>query len=396
MKKRKIFTIPNGITSFSLLLFFPGIFFFVFREKFADPVLIGWLGIAIVTTCRLLDLVDGWVARRNSQISEFGKWLDPFVDKIQVFIALIAMWPVVGKWLFWLMLARDLAKTIVRSHGACDVAAGKSDKKKALLQSLALLPFAAGLLYDEPNLVLIGNFLLAGAVGFSLVWLAKYARQNPANGTSFVNFFCGFFAVGFAIEGLFGLAIFSIFIGAIADNLDGRIARKLGTADDSFGGLLDDYADFANFGIAPAVLAACYSCWSPIGIAVGILYILATFCRLWHFTTNKNRKPDDFFFGLPSPAGAAIVCAVILAGWSANVTLIATITACGLMVCFPVLWPHFNYLAAARKKSELGLLTICTIATIIIFNSPLVAPIGMLAVYLLSPLWRRPKFLAAT
>ncbi|MBU1089700.1 CDP-alcohol phosphatidyltransferase family protein [Patescibacteria group bacterium] len=394
--KRKFFTIPNGVTLFSLLLFFPGISFFIFREKFADPILIGWIGIMIVTACRLLDLVDGWLARRNSEVSEFGKWFDPLVDKIQIYGSLIVLWPTVGPWLFWLMLARDLAKTVVRSHGACDVAAGKSDKKKALLQSLALLPLAAGLLHDNSELILLGNCLLAGAVGFSSIWLAKYARQNPANGMSFANFFCGFFAVGFAIEKLFGLAIFSIFVGAIADNLDGRIARRLGTADDGFGGLLDDYADFSNFGVAPAILAASYSGWSMTGISVGIFYIFATAGRLWHFTANKNRKPDGFFFGLPSPAGAAIVCAAILAGWSAEIVLGTTITACGLMVCFPVFWPHFNYLAATRKKSELGLLAVCTITAIVIFNSPLAAPAGMLAVYLLSPFWRRPKFSTAT
>ena len=297
--EKRFFTIPNGITFFSLILFFPGIAFFIFRENFADSILTGWIGIAIVTACRLLDLVDGWLARRNGQVSEFGKWFDPLVDKIQVYIALVAVWSVVGKWLFWLMLARDLGKTIVRSHGACDVAAGNSDKKKALLQSLALLPLAAGLLHDEPNVVLVGNCLLAVAVAYGMVWLAKYARQNPANGVSFVNFFCGFFAAGFAVEGLFGLTIFSIFVGAIADNFDGRVARRFGTAGDNFGALLDDYSDFVTFGIAPATLAASYSGWSPIGIAVGIFYILATAGRLWHFTANKHRKPDGFFFGLP-------------------------------------------------------------------------------------------------
>ncbi|MFH1546146.1 MAG: hypothetical protein ABIE14_02115, partial [Patescibacteria group bacterium] len=72
------------------------------------------------------------------------------------------------------------------------------------------------------------------------------------------------------------------------------------------------------------------------------------------------------------------------------------IIACGLMLSFFIFWPHFNYLAASRKKSELGLLTVCTITAAAIFISPLAAPAVMLAGFLLSPVWRRPKFSTAT
>ncbi len=384
-------TWANGITLFSLLLFIPGALLFTLRNSFANPLLIGWIGIGIITICRLLDLADGYVARRNKEVSKFGAWFDPFVDKIHVYVSLVMLWMAVSHWLFWLLLARDLAKTIVRSHGACNVAAGKSDKVKATLQSIALLPLAIGLLHNISWLIQFGNCLLLVALIYAAVWLVKYARQNPANGMSFVNFSCGFFAVGLAIEEHFYLAVLSIFIGGIADNLDGRIARKLGIANSKFGALLDDYADFCNFGIAPAILATSYASWSLTGVIIGVFYTLATAGRLWHFTVNKDRKPEGFFFGLPSPAGAAIVCATIFLGWESTSVLFATFVAILLMSSFRVLWPHFNQVAATIKKEELILIVGFAFPAVMIFNSPLASLAGMLVVYLLSPLWRKPE-----
>jgi len=389
--KKQYLTWANGVTAFSLALFFPGILVFIFRENIGisinwSPINVGGIGAGIVIICRLLDLFDGWIARATNQVSDFGKWFDPFVDKIQVYVTLIALWSVVNKWLFWLMLARDLTKTIVRSHGTCDIAARRSDKNKAVLQSVALLPLGIGLLFNNPSYILLGNCFLGMAMICGLIWLGKYSCQNPANGMTFLNFYCGIFATGLAIEGMFFLSIASIFLGAIADNLDGRIARYLGTSDDGFGILLDDYSDFMTFGIATGVLIASYSSWGKGGLIISGIFISAVAGRLIHFTINKDKTPRGFFAGIPSPAGAAIICASILIGWNPSVILGIAIFASILTLCFPIFWPHQSCFTANETK----LTIVATFVVVVIFDSMAVAPAVLVATYILFPLWKKP------
>jgi CDP-diacylglycerol--glycerol-3-phosphate 3-phosphatidyltransferase len=99
-----IATIPNMI-SFSRLLaglaFIPlnNLFNFSNAEIFII-ILIAWFS----------DLMDGWVARKMNQISDFGKYIDPFADKIFVFALIITFYLSAKVNLFYLLLVigRDL------------------------------------------------------------------------------------------------------------------------------------------------------------------------------------------------------------------------------------------------------------------------------------------------
>jgi CDP-diacylglycerol--serine O-phosphatidyltransferase len=131
----------------------------------------------------------------------------------------------------------------------------------------------------------------------------------------------------------FEVAAIAIVWAMVLDGLDGRIARITNTASD-FGRELDSLADVIAFGIAPAVLAFAWGVQPAIGSAsqplrdylhrVGIfipfLYLICGAARLARFNIQKNPVPKNpgrsdrkYFVGLPIPAAAAMVAAVVYA-----------------------------------------------------------------------------------
>lgn len=159
------------------------------------------------------------------------------------------------------------------------------------------------------------------------------------------NIFLGYIAILRAFRGAllvstdlasaqdhFQVAAQAIGAAVFLDGLDGRIARMTNTTSD-FGREMDSLADVISFGLAPAVLA--YS-WGIqfTGIAYAavlrelhnagyfacFLFLLCGAMRLARFNIQKNPMPKNpgrpdrkYFVGLPIPAGAAMVAAVVFA-----------------------------------------------------------------------------------
>jgi CDP-diacylglycerol--serine O-phosphatidyltransferase len=125
----------------------------------------------------------------------------------------------------------------------------------------------------------------------------------------------------------------AIGVAAFLDGLDGRIARLTNTTSD-FGREMDSLADVISFGIAPAVLAftwgvqfvngglgpAFHQQITNAGYLVAFLFLLCGAARLARFNVQVNPIPKNpgrpdrkYFVGLPIPAGAAMVAAVVYA-----------------------------------------------------------------------------------
>jgi CDP-diacylglycerol--serine O-phosphatidyltransferase len=154
------------------------------------------------------------------------------------------------------------------------------------------------------------------------------------------NIFLGFIAILRSIEGvLFGaegnlgpnphfeVAAKAIGAAVVLDGLDGRIARMTNTVSD-FGREMDSLADVITFGIAPAVLAYVWGVHfvAPggflldhrAGYFLAFLFLLCGAVRLARFNVQTNPVPKNpgrtdrkYFVGLPIPAGAGMVVAVV-------------------------------------------------------------------------------------
>lgn len=133
----------------------------------------------------------------------------------------------------------------------------------------------------------------------------------------------------------FELAAIYIGISVFVDGLDGRIARMTNTVSD-FGRELDSLADVISFGIAPGILAFAWGAqfvdWSILPDAnmrvqlqrttyfITFLFLLCGASRLARFNISINPIPKNpgrpdrkYFVGLPIPAAAGMIAAVVYA-----------------------------------------------------------------------------------
>ena len=123
----------------------------------------------------------------------------------------------------------------------------------------------------------------------------------------------GLTAIRFAFEERYEMAVYAIVAAAVLDGLDGRIARALkGTS--RFGAELDSLADFIDFGVAPAILLYFWTLneIKSFGWFAVLVYVVACALRLARFNValddpEKPQWKNDFFTGMPSPAGAIAV-----------------------------------------------------------------------------------------
>jgi len=147
-----------------------------------------------------------------------------------------------------------------------------------------------------------------------------------------VNGICGFVAIALAARGeqYFGTAAYLIFYAMIADVLDGRVAR-ISHATSSFGGQLDSLCDVISFGLAPAfmmlrvVQAHREQLIGAAEMALGdfftrfiwvtaVAYLSCALIRLARFNVENEEDESAHmaFTGLPSPAAAGVVAALIM------------------------------------------------------------------------------------
>ena len=101
-----------------------------------EPGLWMWLALAVFIIASLTDYVDGQIARRCNQVSDFGKFLDPLADKLLTIAAMTVFceWGMMPAWALMIVLTREFAVTGLRLVAVGKgkvIAAGWSGKVKA-------------------------------------------------------------------------------------------------------------------------------------------------------------------------------------------------------------------------------------------------------------------------
>jgi CDP-diacylglycerol--serine O-phosphatidyltransferase len=126
------------------------------------------------------------------------------------------------------------------------------------------------------------------------------------------NIFCGWLSMDAAQGGAFDRAAMLVFLAAILDGLDGRVARMTGTSS-AFGEQLDSLADVVSFGVAPAVLVYKWalSDFDRGGLFVAFLFVVCGACRLARFNVQVHVVDKRYFVGLPIPSAACVLCGLI-------------------------------------------------------------------------------------
>jgi CDP-diacylglycerol--serine O-phosphatidyltransferase len=165
-------------------------------------------------------------------------------------------------------------------------------------------------------------------------------------------------------------------VAVVLDGLDGRIARLTNTVSD-FGREMDSLADVIAFGIAPAVLAFCWGVQfvSPAGFLhdhragyfFAFLYLVCGAARLARFNVQTNPVPKNpgrpdrkYFVGLPIPAAAAIVAAIVYASdsvplewWFLSVLWLALLALLSFLMVSTWRYPSFKEISLIGPRSPL-------------------------------------------
>lgn len=125
----------------------------------------------------------------------------------------------------------------------------------------------------------------------------------------------GFYSIIASMNGDFTQAIYAIFLAALLDGLDGRVARAIG-AQSAFGEQYDSLSDLLAFGVAPAILM--YS-WSlndlgRIGLACCFVYTACAAFRLARFNVQIGVVDKRYFIGVASPLAAILIITLVWVG----------------------------------------------------------------------------------
>jgi len=108
-----------------------------------EPGLWMWLALGVFILASLTDYVDGQIARKCNQVSDFGKFLDPLADKLLTIAAMTMFceWGVFPAWALMIVLTREFAVTglrLVAVGNGTVIAAGWSGKVKTASTMIGL------------------------------------------------------------------------------------------------------------------------------------------------------------------------------------------------------------------------------------------------------------------
>ncbi len=139
----------------------------------------------------------------------------------------------------------------------------------------------------------------------------KKTRIILPNMFTLIGVCIGLSSIKFAFDGKFEISVIAIVVAGIIDGLDGRIARLIkGTSQ--VGKELDSLTDVISFGVAPAFIMYFWKLneLGRIGWLICLIYVVCVALRLARFNVNSSGEPswkDNFFEGIPSPAGGVLV-----------------------------------------------------------------------------------------
>jgi CDP-diacylglycerol--serine O-phosphatidyltransferase len=242
-------------------------------------------------------------------------------------------------------------------------------------------------MYILPSLFTAGNM----AAGYYAILQVMHASA-----TEYWHLNNAAIAVGFAV---------------LFDGLDGRIARMTGTSSD-FGRELDSLADVITFGVAPAMLAWTWGFhlmppvsitleeWhiklTQLGAIASFLFLMAGASRLARFNITTNPQPSNpgrpgkkYFVGMPIPAGAGVVAAVVhfvggnpIVSWYTALTWVAMVAAVGYLMVST--WRFYSFKDLdfdSRHPFRLIIFLGALIAGVWFFSRPVLFAVALLYVF---------------
>ena len=215
------------------------------------------------------------------------------------------------------------------------------------------------------------------------------------------NLFLGFWSIVKTLDGRFAEAAPLIGGAVILDMLDGRIARLTNTQSE-FGAEYDSLADAVSFGVAPALLAYCWALQTVprAGWPAAFLFLACGVLRLARFNVQKHVVDARFFVGLPIPAGAAQIAAIVFVlpdrpteHWQ-TVAVLALVVALAFLMVSTFRYRSFKGVDLRRRRSYISVLGIALLF-LLVATQPEASLLAATSLYTAVGAARRGRFLPA-
>ncbi|MBE6923338.1 MAG: CDP-diacylglycerol--glycerol-3-phosphate 3-phosphatidyltransferase [Ruminococcaceae bacterium] len=137
-----------------------------------------WISLGIFIIASLTDFIDGHIARKYNQVSDFGKFLDPLADKLLTIaaMAIYCEWGVFPAWALMIVLTREFAVSGLRMVAGPKgkvIAAGKSGKFKTASTMVGLCAMMA-----LPGIDVLNTIVIAMIVITTVYSGVEYFIQN--------------------------------------------------------------------------------------------------------------------------------------------------------------------------------------------------------------------------
>ncbi|RAW45207.1 phosphatidylcholine/phosphatidylserine synthase [Halorubrum sp. 48-1-W] len=175
----------------------------------------------------------------------------------------------------------------------------------------------------------------------------RVGRLGLADAVTVANAAVGFLAVVAATVDV-ALAARLILLAAIADGLDGVVARHRGSTP--AGQYLDSLADVASFGVAPAALVAMVvleadptagdTLLVASGVGAAALFVAMAVARLGLYTAYDSDSRETV--GVPTTLAATVIAAAVLAGYTAPVPLVVATAVFAVLMGSTVTYPDLH------------------------------------------------------
>lgn len=196
----------------------------------------------------------------------------------------------------------------------------------------------------------------------------------------------GLSGIRLAFEGRFETAVVMVLVAAFLDGIDGRLARAL-KATSRFGAQMDSLADIVNFGVAPALVIYAYLLHDAgsLGWIAALIFVIACGLRLARFNVldeDKAQRPaweNDYFVGVPAPAGAALVLLpvyLVFTGIAAPAPVygyaaaIFTVLVALLLVSRLPVWSGKTFGSKVRRENALPVILAAMFYVLVLFAYP--------------------------
>ena len=137
-----------------------------------------WLSLGIFILASITDFIDGYIARKYNQTTDFGKFLDPLADKLLTLAAMCiyCQWGIFPAWALMIVLTREFAVSGLRMVAGPKgkvIAAGKSGKFKTASTMVGLCAMMA-----LPGIDLLNTIVIASIVITTVYSGIEYFIQN--------------------------------------------------------------------------------------------------------------------------------------------------------------------------------------------------------------------------